>query len=71
MRFSGFVQVFFRQADVLQQGRRVDIVIPKCDDRPSRRKSGCRRQEVGIPFVGHLLAPLQSEESLTGNWVLN
>ena len=52
-----FVQIPFGQADALQQGRRVNTVIPKRGNRPSRGESGRRRQPAGRPFVGHLHAP--------------
>ncbi len=53
----GFVQILFGQADTLQQGHRVNIVIPKRGNRPSRGESGRRRQLTGCPFVGQLHAP--------------
>jgi hypothetical protein len=50
------VHSLFGQAETLQHGSRVNLVLPKRDNRPSRRESGSRRQ-AGNPFVGHLHAP--------------
>ena len=58
----GFVQILFGQADTLQQGRRVNIVIAKRGNRPSRGESGRRRQRAGCPVVGHLHAPFAKRD---------
>ena len=51
-----FFQSLFGQAKALQQGSRVNTVIPKRDKGVSPRESGGRWQ-AGNPSVGHLHAP--------------
>jgi hypothetical protein len=56
-----FAQIQLGQTDMLQQGRRVNIVISKCSDCPSRGESSCRRQQAGGPTGGHLRAPFSKD----------
>jgi hypothetical protein len=53
------VHSLFGQAETLQKGRRVDIVVPKRSNRPSRGESGRRRQARGCS-VGHVKLLLEA-----------
>jgi hypothetical protein len=47
-----FIQILLGQAGLPQQESRVNIVIPKRGNRPSRGESSRRWQQAGDPAVG-------------------
>ena len=49
-----FLQILLKQADMPQQGRRINVVFSKRSNRPPRGESGRRRQQALSPTRGHL-----------------
>jgi hypothetical protein len=52
-----FLQILLKQADMPQQGRRINVVFSKRSNRPPRGESGRRRQQAAGPTAHHLRAP--------------